>query len=275
MQFNLDRDLCFFDVEATGLHVIRDRIIQIGIVKYPKGGGEPTEYCTYVNPGIPISQEAMDITGITAETVRNQPPFQQVAQDIYAFIADSDLSGYNCNRFDIPILMEEFARVGIDFTIDKRRVIDVQRIFYRMEPRTLRAAHQFYCGEKFTDAHDALADVKATAAVLAGQLKKYQEVDYEDDNGVMPTPVKNDMQALHDFTNDAHLLDVTQRLKYNAEGQVVFNFGKHGGRSVVEVFREEPDYYRWIMKKEFSVQVKKIVDRIFQEEVKDTIEKQS
>lgn len=273
MKFNLDRELCFFDVEATGLHVIRDRIIQIGIVKYSQEGGEPEEYSTYVNPGIPISEEAMRITGITPDTVRNKPSFQQVAQEIYEFIGDADLSGYNCNRFDIPILMEEFARVGIDFVIDERRVIDVQRIFYRMEPRTLRAAHQYYCGEKFADAHDALADVRATAAVLAGQLKKYEDVDYEDDNGVLPTPVRNDMQALHDFTNDANALDVTQRLKYNAEGKVVFNFGKYGGRSVVEVFREEPDYYHWIMKKEFSVQVKKIVDRIYQEEVKKNEEK--
>ena len=268
MQFKLERDLCFFDVEATGLHVIRDRIIQIGLVKYLPSGGEPLEYSTYVNPGIPISEEAMRITGITPDVVRNEPAFKQVAQEILDFIGDADLSGYNCNRFDIPILMEEFARVGIDFSIDQRRIIDVQRIFYRMEPRSLKAAHIYYCGEKMENAHDALADVRATAAVLSGQLERYQETDYEDDNGVLSRPVQNDMQVLHDFTNDAHMLDVTQRLKYNGEGEVVFNFGKYSGRKVVDVFREEPDYHHWIMKKEFSVQVKKIVNRIYEEEVK-------
>lgn len=263
MEFNLKRDLCFFDVEATGLHVIRDRIIQIAIKKFFADGRPTATYVQLINPGIPISQEAMDLTGITPDLLRNKPTFAQVAKDIFEFISDADLAGYNSNRFDIPILMEELARAGFDFTLDGRRSIDVQRIFYRMEPRSLRAAHRFYCGEDMGNSHDALDDVEATVAVLKGQLMKYEGVDLVDDEEFIEAPVKNDMEALHDFTNDPRMLDVTQRLRYNDQGDVIFNFGRYLGRSVVEVFREDQDYYHWILKKEFSVQVKAIVKKIY------------
>ncbi|MDH3651151.1 MAG: 3'-5' exonuclease [Saprospiraceae bacterium] len=267
MEFNLDRDLCFFDIEATGLHVIRDRIIQIGIIKYFSDGREKSEFCTLINPGIPISEEAMQITGITADHVRTEPTFQQVAQEIFDFIGDADLAGYNSNRFDIPMLLEEFDRVGIEFSLDRRRTIDVQRIFNRMEPRTLHAAYRFYCNGEMQNAHDALEDVRATAAVLKGQLIKYEDQDLVNDDGVIAAPVTNDMQALHDFTNDQRMLDVTQKLKYNSKGEVIFNFGRYQGRPVVETLQEDKDYYHWILKKEFSVQVKNIVKRLVEDQV--------
>ena len=271
MEFILDRDLCFFDVEATGLHVIRDRIIQIAIRKYHADGRSPEAYMSYINPGIPISEEAMEITGITPALLRNKPTFAQVAKEIFDFIGNADLAGYNSNRFDVPILMEEFARAGFDFQVENRRLIDVQRIFYRMEPRSLKAAHRFYCGKGIENAHDAMADVDATINVLKGQLIKYEGQDLVDDEGVLPNPVKNDMQVLHEFTNDNKLLDVTQRLKYNKAGQVIFNFGRYQGRIVKEVFREDRDYFHWIINKEFSVQVKNIARKIMNELKQDEL----
>lgn len=265
MDFNLEKNLCFFDVEATGLHVMRDRIIQIAIRKYFADKRPAATYLQLINPGIPISKEAMEITGITPADLRNKPTFNQVAKEIFEFIGDSDLAGYNSNRFDIPILMEELNRVGFDFSMEGRRSIDVQRIFYRMEPRTLRAAHRFYCGTEMGNNHDALADVEATIAVLKGQLQKYEGVDLMDDEEQIEVPVRNDMEALHQFTNDPKMLDVTQKLKYDDQGNVVFNFGRYLGRQVKEVLMEDQDYYHWIIKKEFSVQVKGIVRKIHQD----------
>ena len=170
MKLNLNRDLCFFDLEATGLNVIRDRIVQIAIIKYSKKDKPPEELTMLINPGIPISEEAMEVHGITPKMLSNKPTFQQVGQKIFDFIGNSDLAGYNSNRFDVPMLMEEFARIGIEFDVSKRRLIDVQRVFYKMEPRTLKAALRFYCGKELENAHDALADVQATIDVFKGQL---------------------------------------------------------------------------------------------------------
>ena len=266
MTFNLDRDICFFDLEATGLNVIRDRIVQIAIIKYFKNGRDPEELTMLINPGIPISEEAMGVHGITPSDLRNKPTFQQVAQKIYDFIGNADLGGYNSNRFDVPLLMEEFARVGLEFDVSKRRSIDVQRIFYKMEPRTLRAALKFYCEKDMVDAHDALADVKATVDVFKGQLKKYENQDLIDEEGnKVESPIKNNMQVIHEFTNDLKTIDATQRLKYNNEGEVVFNFGKYVGQAVAPVLAKDKQYYHWILNKEFSTQVKQIVKKIMQE----------
>jgi DNA polymerase-3 subunit epsilon len=266
MDFNLDRDLIFFDLEATGLSVVRDRIIQIAMVKYPKKGGEPQELSMLINPGIPISEEAMEVHGITPKDVANKPTFQQVAEEIYNFIGNADLTGYNSNRFDIPMLMEEFDRVGIEFSIDNRRTIDVQRIFYKMEPRNLKAAVRFYCNKEMENAHDALADVYATIDVFKGQLEKYRGVDYEDDDGnITPTPVTNDMQVVHDFTNDLRYVDATQKMKYDVDGSIVFSFGKYNGKPVGETLSKDKQYFNWILNKEFSSQVKQIVKRLVRE----------
>lgn len=266
MELNLDRDLCFIDLEATGLNVVRDRIIQIGIIKYFADGRETEELNMLINPGIPISPEAMKVHGIMPKDVANKPTFQQVAQKVYDFIGDADLAGYNSNRFDIPMLMEEFARVGLEFDVDRRRTIDVQRIFYKMEPRTLQAALKFYCDKAMEDAHDAMADVRATIDVFKGQLRMYDGVDYIDQDGERTeTPVRNDMQALHEFTNDQRFLDATQKLRKNTEGVVVFNFGKYNGKPVAATLVRDRQYYNWILNKEFSSQVKQLVKRLVKE----------
>ena len=262
----LKKDLVFFDLEATGLHVIRDRIVQIALIKYFSDGRAPEEKCMLINPGIPISEEAMAVHGITPEDVRNKPTFPQVAKEIFDFIGDADLAGYNSNRFDLPMLMEEFARVGIELDITRRRCIDVQRIFYKMEPRTLKAALKFYCDEDMEDAHDALADVKATVSVFQGQLERYRGVDYIDGDGNVDTsPIIKDVQALHDFTNDMRFVDATQRMKYDTNGEIVFNFGKYNGKPVAETLVKDKQYYNWILNKEFSSQVKQVVKKLVKE----------
>lgn len=266
MNINLKRDLCFFDIESTGLNVIRDRILQIGIIKYCRDGRPPQEMELLINPGIPISAEAMSVHGITPKDVANKPVFSQVAQQLFDFIGDADLAGYNISRFDVPMLMEEFARAGLEFEVERRRLVDVQRIFYKMEPRNLKAALRYYCSKDFEDAHDAMADVRATVEVFLGQLKMYEGVDFRSDDGqVIPAPVKPDVQALHDFTQDTGTIDVTNRLKYNEHGEIVFNFGKYTGVPVLQVFEKEPQYGHWILSKEFSVQVKSIIRKLMKE----------
>lgn len=266
IDLTLDRDLCFMDLEATGLNVVRDRIVQIAIIKYSAKGKPPEELSMLINPGIPISEEAMNVHGIKPKDLANKPVFQQVAQKIYDFIGNADIAGYNSNRFDIPMLMEEFDRVGIEFDITKRRMIDIQRIFYKMEPRTLKAALKFYCDKDMEDAHDALADVRATIDVFAGQLDKYKGVDYLDDDGVIQkAPIKRSVAELHEFTNDQRFLDATQKLRYDPNGVIVFNFGKYVNQSVAEVLTRDKQYYNWILNKEFSSQVKQLVKKIMKD----------
>ncbi|MEE9437662.1 MAG: 3'-5' exonuclease [Saprospiraceae bacterium] len=266
MKFNLERDIVFFDIESTGLNVMRDRILQIALIKYSKDKDEPEELEMLINPGIPIAEEAMAVHGITPDKLKNKPGFKDVAMEIFQFIGTADLGGYNSDRFDIPMLMEEFNRYGYDLEIEKRKTIDVQKIFYKMEPRTLKAALKVFCNKELTDAHDALADVRATVDVLFGQLKKYEGVDYEDGDGfVTPAPIKNDMDALADFTHDHRMVDVTNRLKYNPNGEIVFNFGKFAGQKVRDILSNDRQYYQWIIDKDFSIQVKKVIKKIMRE----------
>lgn len=263
MELNLDRDLCFFDIEATGLNVVRDRIIQIAIIKFFADGKEPEELSMLINPGIPISEEAIQVHGILPKDVAKKPTFQQVAQKLFDFIGKADMAGYNSNRFDVPLLMEEFARVGMDFDISKRKFIDVQRIFYKMEPRTLKAALKFYCAKEMENAHDALVDVRATIDVFFGQLAKYKGVDYVDEDGnIKRAPVRNDIDMLHDFTNDNKFLDATQKMKFDKDGIPVFNFGKYVGQPVAETLINDRQYYNWMLNKEFSSQVKQIIKKL-------------
>lgn len=264
--FNLKNDLVFIDLETTGLNVLRDRIIQIGMLKYSKNKEDPEELDMLINPGIPISEEAIKVHGILPSDLRNKPSFNQVADKLYKFIGNADLAGYNSNRFDIPMLIEEFARAGFDFDIENRKLIDIQRLFYKMEPRTLSAAYKFYLNKEMTDAHDALSDVKATAEILKGQLEMYEGKDFLDTDGnIIEKPVQNDINALHQFTNDLSIIDVTQRLKYDSNGEIVFNFGKYIGKPVAETLTKDKQYYNWILDKEFSYQVKKIVKKIVYE----------
>ncbi|HRO07869.1 MAG TPA: 3'-5' exonuclease [Saprospiraceae bacterium] len=263
MTFNLDRNLVFFDIESTGLNIIKDRIIQIALIKYTPNGDTPEELSLLVNPGIPISEEAYNVHGISNEDVRNKPTFEQIGKSIYDFIGQADLAGYNSDRFDIPMLIEEFHRIGIQFDISKRRLVDVQKIFYKMEPRTLKAAYKFYCDKDLEDAHDALADVRATVEVFKGQITAYDNKDYTDGDGnVLKTPIKNDIKQIAAFIKDSSAIDITQRLKVNAKEEIIFNFGKYSGRSVAEVFKTEPTYYHWMMEKDFSAQVKQIITQI-------------
>ncbi len=266
MEFNLDRDIVFFDLEATGLSIVKDRIVQIALIKYKKSGGDPIELEMLINPGVPISEEAMAVHGITPKMVSNKPTFRQVAQKIHDFIGNADLGGYNSNRFDVPMLMEEFSRVGLKFDISRRRLIDVQRIFYKMEPRTLTAAYRYYVGGKLEDAHDALADVRATVAVLKGQLDKYKGVDFEDGDGnVTQEPIKNDMQSIHEFVNEMKWVEPTQKLKKDGNGNIVFNFGKYNNQPVGESLANDMGYYNWILNMEFSQQVKEMVKDLVKE----------
>jgi len=268
MIFTSDRDLVFFDIESTGLNVLKDRIIQLAMIKYCKGSESPEERMWLINPGIPISEEAMAVHGITPEMLKNKPLFSQLSEEINAFIGNADLAGYNSDRFDVPMLLEEFYRSGIQFSLENRRLLDVQKIFYKMEPRTLKAAYKFYCDQELEDAHDALNDVRATVEVLKGQIVRYENTDFTDNEGqIISRPVKNDVAALAEFTKEQNMLDATQRLKYNTKGEVIFNFGKYIGQPVAEVFRIERSYYSWIMEKDFSAQVKQIVHKIYHEEV--------
>lgn len=266
LKFNLTNDIVFFDIESTGLNVIRDRIVQIAFIKYYKDGRPEEEKELMINPGIPIGAEAMAIHGITPDMLRNKPTFSQVAKELFEFIGDADLSGYNSDRFDIPMLMEEFARAGFDLSMDNRKSIDVQKIFYKMEPRTLKAALKLYCNKSLENAHDALADVRATVDVLKGQIIRYENVDHVDGDGfTTKAPIKNDMNAIYEFTVNNRIIDATQRLKYDDKGQVVFNFGKYNNQVVGEVLQKDKQYYHWILEKEFSTQVKQMVKKLFKE----------
>ncbi len=265
MNFNLDKDLVFFDIESTGADVVNDRIMQIALIKYPKGGGEPAEKELLMNPQYPIKPDAIKVHGITVEMVRNKPTFEAYAQELLDFIGDADLAGYNAKRFDIPMLIEEFARIGIDFSMKNRRVIDSMQIFYRMEPRTLKAALKMYCNKELEDAHDAMADTKATAEVLWGQIQHYKDRDYIDyDGNVIEKPVRNDMQAIHDFLDDGASVDFMGRFKRNSDGVIVFSFGTNKGLPAYQ----HPNTLKWMISKDFPLQVKNIAKAILKGEMK-------
>jgi DNA polymerase-3 subunit epsilon len=265
MIFNLDRDLVFFDIESTGADVVKDRIMQIAMIKYPKDGGEPIEKNILMNPQYPIKPDALKVHGITVDMVRNKPTFKEYAVELMDFLEDADLAGYNSNRFDIPMLIEEFGRVGMNFTMQDRRLIDAMQIFYKMEPRTLKAALKFYCGKDLVDAHDAMADTKATADVFFGQLERYKGVDYIDkDDNVTEAPIKNDIQAIHDFISDNKNVDFTGRFSRNSEGIIVFNFGSNRGQEAYK----NPGTLRWIISKDFPTQVKNIAQAILDGKMK-------
>ena len=266
MEFQLKKPIVFFDIEATGLNVLKDRIVQIALIKYTPESSEPEELELMIKPDVPISPEAQKVHGISAEMLEDKPMFAQVAQQLYDFIGEADLAGYNSDRYDIPMLMEEFARVGFELNIDNRNNVDVQKIFYMMEPRTLKAAVRLYCGKELEGAHDALADVRATVDVLKGQLERYKDVDFEDGDGfITKTPIRNDIVALSTFTKNTRTVDATQRLRYDANGTIVFNFGKYIGQPVAKLLYKDKQYYNWILEKDFSSQVKQIVKKLVKE----------
>ena len=257
----LTNDIVFFDLEATGLNVTTDRIVQIAMIRLHADGRPPRELEMKLNPTVPVSAEAAAIHGLTNDMLAHEPTFASVARKVYDFIGDADLGGYNSNRYDVPLLQEEFYRAGIYLDTGNRRLIDAQQIFYLMEPRTLSAALKFYAGKEMTDAHDALADVRATVDVFRGQLEHYAEATYTKEDGTEIRPFVS-MDSVHDFCKDDRYLDATRRLKRGPDGQPLFNFGKHAGKPVAEVFAKEPSYLRWILDKDFSAEVKALVRAI-------------
>ncbi len=263
MNINLKRPLAFFDLETTGVNLATDRIVEISILKVSPDQSEESR--TYrINPERPIPPESSFFHGIYDEDIKDAPTFKDLAPEIADFIGDSDLAGYNSNKFDIPMLMEEFLRAGVDFSLDQRFFVDVQNIFHQMEQRTLKAAYRFYCDKNLDNAHTAEADVRATYEVLKSQLAKYDGVDWENKAGEVSKPVVNDVEALHKFTNLSMPVDFAGRLVYNEEGIEVFNFGKHKGVPVVEVFQREPSYYAWMMNGDFPLYTKKCLEKIWQ-----------
>jgi DNA polymerase-3 subunit epsilon len=213
--------------------------------------------------------------GIYDEDVKDLPTFRERAQEIADFIADADLAGYNSNKFDVPMLMEEFLRAGVDFSLDGRSFVDVQNIFHQMEQRTLKAAYKFYCNENLDNAHTAEADVKATYEVLKAQLAKYENVEYEDKHGVVSKPVVNDVEALHAFTNLSKPVDFAGRLVFDADGDPTINFGKHKGKKVVDVFDVEPSYYSWMQNGDFPLYTKKVLENIWNRYKKEKSEQKA
>lgn len=262
MKLNLVRPMAFIDLETTGIDIVKDRIIQTAVLKvFPDGNEEMKTWIT--NPTIPIPNSSSEIHGIYDEDVKDKPTFADIANSLLNYINDSDLAGYNSNRFDIPLLIAEFLRVDIDFKLEGRNIIDVQTIFHKMEPRSLKAAYRFYCGQELIGAHDAENDIRATYEVLKSQLERYENVEYEDKHGNKSYPIKNNINELQEFT-PFDFLDPTKRVIYDDENRIIFNFGKYKGKPVVEAFKEEPNYYKWMMEKDFSVFTKKAVTKIWE-----------
>jgi DNA polymerase-3 subunit epsilon len=262
MKLNLKRPLAFFDLETTGVNVASDRIVEISILKAMPDGSEDVKTLR-INPGMPIPLESSLIHRIYDEDIRNERTFKQAGEELARFLDDCDLAGYNSNRFDIPVLMEEFLRAGIDFDIENRHFVDVQNIFHQMEQRTLKAAYQFYCGKDIENAHSAEADIKATYEVLKAQIERYENQNWEDKKGIVSQPVQNNIEALHAFTNLNKPVDFASRMVYNEDGVEVINFGKHKGRPVEDVFQSEPSYYNWMLNGDFPLYTKLCLEKIW------------
>jgi DNA polymerase III subunit epsilon len=262
MKLNLKRPLAFFDLEATGVNIGIDRIVEISIIKLHPDGLE--EVRTWrVHPEMSIPLESSLIHGIYDEHIKDEPVFKHIAESVAEFLADSDLAGFNSNKFDIPMLMEEFLRAGVKFDLDNRHFVDVQNIFHQMEQRTLKAAYQFYCDKQIINAHSAEADTRATMEVLLAQIAKYENQEWEDKKGNKSIPIINDVEALHKFTNLNRPVDFAGRMAYNEDGEEVFNFGKHKGKKVEDVFNIEPSYYSWMMQGDFPLYTKRKLEEIY------------
>jgi DNA polymerase-3 subunit epsilon len=248
MNLDLKKPIVFFDLETTGVNVASDRIVEISILKIHPDGKKEVK-TRRVNPEIKIPTGSSEIHGIYDEDVKDEPTFKSLAKSLATFIANSDLAGFNSNKFDVPLLMEEFLRVGIDFDLKSRKLVDVQNIFHKMEQRTLVAAYKFYCGQELINAHSAEADNTATYEVLKAQIEKYGELE-------------NNVDFLSEFSMRNKTADLMGRIVFNDKDVEVFNFGKHKGKPVSEVFEKEPSYYNWMMKGDFPLYTKKVLTEI-------------
>lgn len=262
MELKLKRPLAFFDLETTGVNIATDKIVEIAILKIMPDGTEQI-YTKRVNPGRPIPVESSMFHGIYDEDIKDAPLFKNIGQEVAEFIGDADLAGYNSNKFDVPMLMEEFIAAGIDFSLENRSFVDVQNIFHQMEQRTLKAAYKFYCGVALDNAHQAEADVRATYEVLKAQLTKYEGAAFEDKHGAVSYPIVNDVPALHEFTNLSKPVDFAGRLVYDQDGNVCINFGKHKGKNIIDIFDVEPSYYAWMQNGDFPLYTKKVLENIW------------
>lgn len=262
MELNLERPLVFFDLETTGVNVGKDKIIEICMIKVMPDGKQE-EKTLRINPGVKLSQEVIDITGITDSDLADKPSFKEVAQEIKEFIGDADLAGYNSNKFDVPLLVEEFLRIGVDFSLLGRNMIDIQNIFHKMESRTLSAAYKFYCNKNLIDAHSAKGDTQATLEVLKAQLEKYKDTEYTEKNGKTYHPITNNVKQLAQFSKMNNWVDLAGHIYLNDACVECFNFGKHKDKPVAEVFASEPSYYDWMMKADFPLTTKQVIQRIF------------
>lgn len=248
MALQLQRPVAFLDLETTGINLSTDRIVEIAIIKIKVDGSREVKR-KLINPEMPIPAEATAIHGITDAMVKDAPTFKQVGNELKQFLDQSDLGGYNSNRFDIPILMEEFLRAGMEVDFTDRRMIDVQHIFYAMEPRTLTAAYRFYCGKELESAHSAEHDVAATIDVLLAQLERYNQLG-------------TNLDSILKVVGEEKIVDYARRMVFNEKGQEVFNFGKHKGKVVSEVFRTERQYYDWMMNGDFPLHTKQKITEI-------------
>lgn len=260
MELKLKRPLAFFDLETTGVNIAADKIVEIAILKVMPDG-EELVFHKRINPGMPIPAASSMFHGIYDEDVKDLPFFKELAVEIADFIGNADLAGYNSNKFDVPMLMEEFLAAGVDFSLEGRSFVDVQNIFHQMEQRTLKAAYKFYCDKSLDNAHTAEADARATYEVLKSQLDKYENIAFEDKHGVVSYPVVNDVEKLHDFTNLTKPVDFAGRLVYDEDGDVAINFGKHKGKKVIHVFDVEPSYYSWMQNGDFPLYTKKVLEK--------------
>jgi DNA polymerase-3 subunit epsilon len=248
MELNLKKPICFFDLETTGINIANDRIVEISILKvFPNGNKE--SHTWRVNPEMPIPAVTTAIHGITDEMVANEPTFKELANKVYALIKDSDLGGFNSNRFDIPLLAEELLRAGVDFDMKKAQSVDVQTIFHKMEKRTLEAAYKFYCDKNLDNAHSAAADTDATYEVLKAQLDRYEDLE-------------NDVAYLADFSAHRNFADFAGYIGYNKKGEEVFSFGKHKGSLVEDVLEKESGYFGWLLNADFPLYTKKVLTGI-------------
>jgi DNA polymerase-3 subunit epsilon len=248
MELKLNRPICFFDLETTGVEVAKDRIVEISIFKvFPNGNKESKTWL--VNPEMKIPFQVSQIHGITDEKVANEPTFKELSSQVYAMIKDSDLAGFNSDRFDIPLLAEELLRAGVDFDMKNRFSVDVQTIFHKMEERTLSAAYKFYCGQSLENAHSAEADTMATYEILKSQLERYPELE-------------NDMKSLSEFTTRKKSVDFAGFIALNDKGQEIFTFGKHKGALVEKILEDEPGYFGWIQNADFPLYTKKVLTAI-------------
>ena len=248
MQLNLNKPICFFDLETTGINITKDRIVEISILKVNPNGTEEKK-TWLVNPEMPIPAVVVAVHGITNEKVANEPTFKELAKEINSWIKDADLGGFNSNRFDIPLLAEEMLRADEDFDMKNRQSVDVQTIFHKMEQRTLTAAFKFYCDKSLEDAHSAEADTMATYEVLKAQLDRYENLE-------------NDTAFLTDFSSRKKLADFAGFIAYDKEGDECFSFGKHKGKKVTEILEKEPGYFGWLLSADFPLYTKKVLTAI-------------